>query len=157
MRGITPSLWFDDQAEEAMNFYVGVFPNSHVGSITHYTDAGPGSSGSVQSVTFDLAGQSFVGINGGPVFTFTPAVSFTVSCDDQEEVDYYWERLSDGGETSQCGWLTDKFGLSWQVVPTALPRLLNDPDTEKVRRVTEVMLKMTKLDIAELEAAADAR
>lgn len=157
MRGITPSLWFDDQAEEAMNFYVGVFPNSHVGSITHYTDAGPGSSGSVQAVTFDLAGQSFVGINGGPVFTFTPAVSFTVSCDDQEEVDYYWERLSDGGETSQCGWLTDKFGLSWQVVPTALPRLLNDPDTEKVRRVTEVMLKMTKLDIAELEAAADAR
>lgn len=154
MQGITPCLWFDDQAEDAMNFYVGVFPNSHLGAIGRYTEAGPGPSGSVMTVSFDLNGHSFMGINGGPLFTFSEAISFSITCEDQAEVDYYWERLADGGETGQCGWLKDRFGVSWQVVPTALPRLLGTSDAETAWRVTEAMLAMTKLDIAELEAAA---
>jgi len=154
MQGIRPCLWFDDRAQEAMEFYLRIFPKSHADALTRYTDAGPGAPGTVQTVTFDLAGLPFIGLNGGPIFTFSEAISFAIACDDQTEVDYYWERLSDGGETGVCGWLKDPFGVSWQVVPVALTRLLADPDAEKVERVTTAMLQMTKLVIADLEAAA---
>lgn len=157
MQTITPFLWFDSNAEEAAAFYVSVFPDSAMGKVTRYTEAGPGPAGSVLTVQFTLRGQEFGAINGGPVYQFTPAVSFSVDCDTQEEVDAYWDALtSDGGEPGQCGWLTDRFGLSWQIVPNALPRLLGDPDPEKARRVMEAMLPMTKLIIADLERAAEA-
>jgi predicted 3-demethylubiquinone-9 3-methyltransferase (glyoxalase superfamily) len=153
-QAIRPFLWFDSRAEEAAEFYVSVFPDSRINSVTRYGEAGPGPAGSAMTVDFCLRGQSFVALNGGPVFAFTPAVSFVVDCETQEEVDRYWSRLSSGGSEGQCGWLTDKFGLSWQIVPTALSRLLGDPDPERARRATEAMLKRKKLVIAELEAAA---
>ena len=153
MQKITPFLWFDDQAEEAMNFYVGVFKNSKVGNVTRDGDAGPGPKGSVMTASFELEGQQFTALNGGPRFKFTEAVSFVVSCETQDEVDELWERLSEGGQTQQCGWLKDKFGLSWQIVPIALMELMSDPDPNRSRRVMEAMLQMTKIDIAKLRQA----
>jgi predicted 3-demethylubiquinone-9 3-methyltransferase (glyoxalase superfamily) len=153
MQKITPFLWFDDKAEEAMNFYCSIFKNSKIGAVNRYGEAGPGPAGSVMSATFELDGQEFFALNGGPVYTFTPAISFYVNCETQEEVDYLWEKLSAGGRTVQCGWLQDKYGLSWQIVPTALGEMLGDRDPEKARRVMEAMLKMVKLDIAELKRA----
>jgi predicted 3-demethylubiquinone-9 3-methyltransferase (glyoxalase superfamily) len=156
MGRITPFLWFDTQADEAARFYASVFPNAKVGAISHYGEAGPGTPGSVMTVEFELDGRQFTALNGGPEFTFTEAVSFQVACETQEEVDHYWSALSEGGEEGPCGWLKDRFGLSWQVVPTALPRLLKDSDREKAQRVMAAMLKMRKLDIAELERAGEA-
>ena len=148
-----PCLWFDHQAEEAMIFYTSIFKNSKIGEISRYGDAGPMPKGTVLTATFQLDGQDFMALNGGPAFHFTPAVSFFVNCETQAEVDELWQKLSAGGEEGQCGWLTDKYGVSWQVVPTILGQLMQDPDPEKARRVTEVMLKMRKLDIAKLKAA----
>lgn len=156
MPRITPNLWFDDQALDAAEFYVSIFPNSRVTDVLHYTAAGPGPEGSVLSVNFELDGQPFTGINGGPVFPFTEAVSLLVDCADQAEIDYFWERLTDGGEEVQCGWLKDRYGLSWQVVPAGWEAIVNDPDRERARRATEAMLGMVKLDLAALLAAADA-
>jgi predicted 3-demethylubiquinone-9 3-methyltransferase (glyoxalase superfamily) len=153
MQKITPFLWFDDQAEEAMNFYASTFKNSKVGGVTRYGDAGPGPKGSVMTASFELEGQQFTALNGGPRFKFTEAVSFVVSCETQDEVDELWERLSEGGQTQQCGWLKDKFGLSWQIVPIALMELMSDPDPNRSRRVMEAMLQMTKIDIAKLRQA----
>jgi predicted 3-demethylubiquinone-9 3-methyltransferase (glyoxalase superfamily) len=155
MPKITPFLWFDGQAEEAVRFYVSIFKNSKIGEISRYTEAGPGPAGAAMVVAFELDGQGFSALNGGPVFSFTEAVSFVIDCADQAEVDYFWTALSAGGETSQCGWLKDRYGLSWQIVPAALPRILSNPDPVKARRAMEAMLKMTKLDIAALEAAAE--
>ncbi|MGB9377901.1 MAG: VOC family protein [Mycobacteriales bacterium] len=152
---IIPNLWFDTQAEEAAEFYISVFKNSRVVSVSHYTDAGPREAGMVMTVEFELDGQRFVGINGGPEFTFDEAVSFQITCADQGEVDYYWGRLTEGGQESQCGWLKDKFGLSWQVVPTGMEELFTDPDPQRARRAMEAMLKMGKLDIAALRRAAE--
>jgi predicted 3-demethylubiquinone-9 3-methyltransferase (glyoxalase superfamily) len=152
---IVPNLWFDTNAEEAASFYVGLFPNSRVVNVTHYTDAGPREAGTVMTVEFECDGQRFVGINGGPEFTFDEAVSFEILCETQAEVDHYWERLSDGGEQGPCGWLKDRFGLSWQVVPTVLEELVADPDRERARRAVEAMLKMGRLDIDALRRAAD--
>ncbi len=154
MPKITPFLWFDSAAEEAARFYVSVFPNSRIGAIAHYGAAGPGPAGSVMTVEFELDGKSFVALNGGPIFKFTEAVSFVVDCASQDEVDAYWEKLSDGGQPGPCGWLKDRYGLSWQIVPTALPALLTDPDPARGQRVMAAMLQMQKLDIAALEAAA---
>jgi predicted 3-demethylubiquinone-9 3-methyltransferase (glyoxalase superfamily) len=154
---ITPNLWFDTNAEEAATFYVSVFENSRVTSITHYTEAGPREAGMVLTVEFELNGQRFVGINGGPHFTFDEAISFEIDCETQEELDYYWERLSDGGEEGQCGWLKDRFGVSWQVVPAGMAELFADPDRQRATRAMEAMLKLRKLDLAALEAAADGR
>ena len=153
MPKINPFLWFDHQAEEAANFYVSVFPNSRIVEVTRYGDVGPGPKGSVMTVAFDLDGQRFNALNGGPVFRFTEAVSFVVDCRDQAEVDHYWDRLTDGGEPGQCAWLKDRYGVSWQIVPQALIRLLKDPDPVKSQRVMAAMLKMTKIDVARLEAA----
>jgi predicted 3-demethylubiquinone-9 3-methyltransferase (glyoxalase superfamily) len=153
MQRIVPFLWFNDRAEEAMNFYVSLFRNSRVVSVSRYGDAGPGPKGSVMVATFQLEGQDFHALNGGPQFTFSPAVSLLVNCETQEEVDHLWEKLSEGGETNPCGWLKDKFGLSWQIVPTILGRLMQDPDPEKSRRVMKAMLQMEKLDIARLKQA----
>lgn len=150
---ITPFLWFDDNAEEAANFYVSIFKNSEVLSVNHYGDAQPGAEGSVMTISFRLDGQEFIALNGGPHFKFTEAISFFIDCESQEEVDELWEKLSEGGETSQCGWLKDKFGLSWQVVPSALGEMLQDPDRERVNRVMQAMLQMTKIDIAKLRQA----
>jgi predicted 3-demethylubiquinone-9 3-methyltransferase (glyoxalase superfamily) len=153
MQKITPFLWFDGRAEEAMNFYVSVFKNSKPGKIMRYGDAGPGPKGSVMTASFDLYGQSFVALNGGPQFRFTEAISLFVSCEGQDEVDYFWERLSEGGEKGPCGWLKDKFGVSWQIVPSGLLELIDDPDPEKSRRAMQAMLKMGKLDIPALKRA----
>jgi len=153
MQKITPFLWFDDKAEEAVNFYTSIFNDSKIGSISRYGDEGPGPAGSVMMANFSLNGQDFMALNGGPVFKFTEAISLFVNCEDQAEVDYYWDRLSEGGETQQCGWLKDKFGLSWQIVPTALGRLMGDSDPEKAGRVMQAMLKMVKIDIAALQKA----
>ncbi len=150
---ITPFLWFDDKAEEAMHFYTSIFKNSKVGSISRYSEGSPGEPGSVMSVTFELDGQPFMALNGGPHYQFTPAISFFVPCETQEEVDRLWEALTEGGEGGPCGWLTDKYGLSWQLVPTALMELMQGGDAEQSRRVTEAMLKMGKLDIAGLRRA----
>lgn len=150
---ITPFLWFDDNAEEAMNFYVSIFKNSEVLSINRYGDAGPGAAGTVMTTTFRLDGQEFMALNGGPHFKFTEAISFFIDCESQEEVDELWQKLSEGGETSQCGWLKDKFGLSWQVVPSVLDEMLQDPDRERANRVMQAMLQMTKIDIAKLKQA----
>jgi predicted 3-demethylubiquinone-9 3-methyltransferase (glyoxalase superfamily) len=155
MPSIVPNLWFDGNAEQAAEFYVSVFPNSRILSTTSYTEAGPGVPGTVVTVEWELDGQRFVGINGGPDFTFSPAVSFSISCKDQTEVDYYWDKLTDGGEEVQCGWLSDRFGLSWQVVPDGLTELFDDPDRERAKRATEAMFTMKKLDLAALRAAAD--
>jgi predicted 3-demethylubiquinone-9 3-methyltransferase (glyoxalase superfamily) len=153
MQKIVPFLWFDDKAEEAAKFYVSIFKNSKMGSVTRYGESGPGPKGTVMSVTFQLNGQDFYALNGGPVFKFTEAISLFINCETQEEVDELWEKLSEGGSKSQCGWLKDKYGLSWQVIPTALGRLLGDKDTQKSKRVMEAMLKMTKIDIMLLEEA----
>ena len=157
MQKIRPFLWFNGQAEEAANFYTSIFKNSKVVAVRRYGEAGPGPKGSAMSVEFQLEGEDFVALNGGPQFQFTPAISFFVNCESQEEVDDLWARLSEGGKTQQCGWLTDKFGLSWQIVPTALGRLLADKDAQKSARVMRAMLQMTKLDIKVLERAAEER
>ena len=150
-----PFLWFDGQAEAAAALYVDVFPDSRIDNVSRYGEAGPGEPGTVLTVDFTLDGQRFVALNGGPQFRFTEAVSFQIPCADQAEVDHYWDRLSEGGEESRCGWLKDRFGLSWQVVPTALPELLGDPDPDRANRAMQAMLGMRRLDIAALRAAAD--
>jgi len=156
MQKIVPNLWFDTEAEEAAAFYTSVFDNSRIVNVTHYTEAGPREAGMVMTVEFELDGQRFVGINGGPQFSFDEAVSFAIECETQDEVDYYWEKLSEGGEEGQCGWLKDRHGLFWQVVPTGMEELFADPDPERARRAMEAMLKMSKLDVAALRRAADA-
>jgi predicted 3-demethylubiquinone-9 3-methyltransferase (glyoxalase superfamily) len=153
MQKITPSLWFDGKAEEAMRFYVSIFKNSKIGAVTRYGDAGPGPKGTVMVATFQLEGQEFIALNGGPQFTFSPAISFVVNCETQEEVDAFWEKLAEGGEKLQCGWLRDKYGLSWQIVPTVLGEMMQDKDVEKSQRVMKAMLQMTKLDIKRLKQA----
>ena len=153
MQKISPFLWFDNQAEEAMNFYVSVFKNAKVLSVTRYGEAGPGPKGSVMTAAFELEGQKFTALNGGPNFKFTEATSFVVDCTSQQEVDYFWENLSEGGQESQCGWLKDKYGLSWQVVPTRLVELLQDKDPAKSQRVMQALMQMKKLDINKLEQA----
>ncbi|MEU2563604.1 VOC family protein [Streptomyces longispororuber] len=156
MPTITPSLWFDDQALEAAEFYVSVFPDSKVTNVSYYGEAGPRPAGTVLTVDFELDGRRFTAINGGPEFTFDEAVSFLIDCADQEEVDHYWSALTaDGGTESQCGWLKDKYGLSWQVVPAALGELIGDPDQGRAQRAMAAMLTMRKLDVAALRAAAD--
>jgi predicted 3-demethylubiquinone-9 3-methyltransferase (glyoxalase superfamily) len=157
MTKIRPCLWFDGNAEEAMRFYTSVFKNSKVGNVMRYGEAGPGPKGSVMAVTFELDGQEFMGLNGGPHYKFSPAVSFFITCKTQEEVDYFWDKLSQGGQTQPCGWLQDRFGLSWQVVPSALGEMLEDKDAEKSQRVMKAMLQMKKLDIARLRQAYDGR
>ena len=154
MQKLTPCLWFDTEGEDAANFYTSVFPNSKISEIARYGSAGPRDEGTVMTVSFELDGQEFVALNGGPDFKFSEAVSFQVSCKDQEEVDAYWSKLSESGEEGPCGWLKDKFGLSWQIVPTALPELLSNPDKEKAQRVMAAMLEMKKIEIDELERAA---
>jgi predicted 3-demethylubiquinone-9 3-methyltransferase (glyoxalase superfamily) len=154
MQKITPFLWFDGNAEEAMNFYTSVFKNAKVGNISRYGEAGPGPAGSVLTASFELEGLEFTALNGGPHFKFNEAISFHVACESQAEVDYFWDGLGAGGQIQQCGWLKDKFGVSWQIVPTALPRLLGNPDRAKANRVMQAMLEMKKLDIAALERAA---
>jgi predicted 3-demethylubiquinone-9 3-methyltransferase (glyoxalase superfamily) len=156
MQKITPFLWFDGNAEEAVHFYASIFKDSKIGTIMRYGDAGPGPKGSVMTVAFELNGQEFIGLNGGPTYKFTPAVSFMVHCETQGEVDEYWDKLSEGGAPNVCGWLQDKYGLSWQIVPTALLRMLEDKDPAKSNRVMQAMMKMTKLDISVLQAAYDA-
>jgi predicted 3-demethylubiquinone-9 3-methyltransferase (glyoxalase superfamily) len=155
MPKITPCLWFDTEGEEAARFYTSVFPNSKIVDVTHYGSAGPRTEGTVMTVEFELDGQKFTALNGGPEFTFSEAVSFEVSCETQEDVDFYWDKLAEGGEEGPCGWLKDRFGLSWQIVPSALPKLLADPDTEKAQRVMAAMLEMKKIDIEALERAAE--
>ncbi len=152
---IIPNLWFDTEAEEAADFYTSVFQNSRVINVTHYTEAGPRPAGTVMTVEFELDGQRFVGINGGPEFKFDEAVSLQINCETQDEVDYYWERLSEGGEEGQCGWLKDRYGLSWQVVPTGMEELFADQDPERAERATRAILGMGKLDLAVLRDAAD--
>lgn len=154
---ITPFLWFDDRAEEAMNFYVSIFKNSKVLSVTRHGEDGPGPKGTVMTASFRLNGQEFTALNGGPQFTFTPAISFVAHCETQQEVDELWDKLSEGGEKNVCGWLKDKYGLSWQVVPTVLIEMLQDKDAERSRRVMKAMLQMTKLDIKKLRQAYDQR
>ena len=153
MQKITPFLWFDSHAEEAANFYVSIFKNSTIKSVSRYGEGGPGPKGTVMSVTFQLAGQDFMALNGGPLYTFTPAVSFFVNCESQQEIDELWEKLTAGGEEVRCGWLKDKFGLSWQIIPTALGEMLQDKDPEKSKRVMQAMMQMNKLDIAALKRA----
>ena len=153
MQKITPFLWFDDQAEEAVAFYTSIFKNSKVVSISRYGEEGPGPQGTVMTATFQLEGQEFVALNGGPHFTFSPAISFFINCATQEEVDELWEKLSSGGEEGQCGWLKDKFGVSWQIIPTVLGELLQDKDAEKARRVMDAMLQMRKIETKKLKQA----
>lgn len=153
MQKITPFLWFNYNAEEAMSFYLSLFPNSKVLKTVRYTEAGPGPAGSVMTAVFELQGQQFIALNGGPVFHFTEAISFVIHCESQSEVDTLWEKLSEGGEKGRCGWLKDRFGLSWQVVPNALPALLSAPDAEGRKRVMEAMMKMDKIDGNVLEVA----
>ena len=156
MTSISPCLWFDDNLEEAANFYTEIFPNSSVRHIARYNEAGPGEPGAAMAGEFDLDGLTFRGINGGPAHAnFSEAISFSINCKDQAEVDYYWGALTDGGEESMCGWLKDRFGLSWQIVPTRLYELVSDPDPARAQAATEAMLKMQKIVIADLEAAAD--
>jgi predicted 3-demethylubiquinone-9 3-methyltransferase (glyoxalase superfamily) len=158
MQKIKPFLWFDGNAEEAANFYISIFKNSKMGKISRYGDAGPGPRGSVMSVTFQIEGQEFFALNGGPQFKFTPAISFFVNCETQQEVDELWEKLSAGGRTDRCGWLQDKFGLSWQIIPTVLGQLLGDKDPQRAKRAMQAMLQMTKIDIEKLQhAAAEAK
>jgi predicted 3-demethylubiquinone-9 3-methyltransferase (glyoxalase superfamily) len=152
---ISPSLWFDIEAEDAARFYVSVFENSRVVKVSHYTQAGPRPAGMVMAVEFELDGQRFTAINGGPEFTFDEAISFEIRCETQEEVDYYWARLTEDGEEGPCGWLKDRFGVSWQVVPSALPELMADPDPDRGTRAAQAMFGMRKLDIAALRRAAD--
>jgi predicted 3-demethylubiquinone-9 3-methyltransferase (glyoxalase superfamily) len=153
MQKITPFLWFDNNAEEAINFYVSIFKNSKLLSMNRYGEAGPGPKGTVMSATFQLEGQQFMALNGGPHFTFSPAISLFVNCETQQEVDELWEKLSAGGKKERCGWLKDKYGLSWQIIPSALGKMLNDPDPEKSKRVMKAMLQMDKIDIRGLKQA----
>ena len=155
MPALTPFLWFDTEAEQAAAFYTSVFPNSKIVEVTHSGSAGPRPEGMVMTVAFELDGQKLVALNGGPDFSFSEAISFVVDCETQEEMDTYWETLSEGGEEGPCGWLKDRFGLSWQIVPTALPRLLADPEVDKAQRVMAAMLEMKKIDIEALERAAE--
>jgi predicted 3-demethylubiquinone-9 3-methyltransferase (glyoxalase superfamily) len=155
MQKITTFLWFDNQAEEAANVYTSIFKNSKILNISRYGEGGPGIPGNAMIVTFQIEGQEFIALNGGPEFKFTEAISLFVNCESQDEVDMFWEKLSDGGEKGPCGWLKDKFGLSWQIVPTALGELMSDPDPIKAQRVTQAMLQMGKLDIAALQRAAE--
>jgi predicted 3-demethylubiquinone-9 3-methyltransferase (glyoxalase superfamily) len=155
MQPITPFLWFDTEGEEAAEFYTSVFPNSKIVEVTRYGSAGPRAEGMVMTVEFELNGQSFVALNGGPDFSFSEAISFQILCQDQDEVDFYWNALSDGGEEGPCGWLKDRFGLSWQVVPAKLNELLSDPDPERAQRAMAAMLEMRKIDVAEIVRAAD--
>jgi predicted 3-demethylubiquinone-9 3-methyltransferase (glyoxalase superfamily) len=157
MQKITPFLWFDTQAEEAAKFYASVFPNSKILKTARYGEAGPGPKGSVMTVEFELDGQRMIALNGGPHFKFTEAISLSVDCRDQKEVDHYWSKLSRGGQESMCGWLKDKYGLSWQIVPEVLPKMMSDPDPQKTNRVMEAVLKMKKFDIATLENAYSGR
>jgi predicted 3-demethylubiquinone-9 3-methyltransferase (glyoxalase superfamily) len=157
MPRITPNLWFDTESEEAAQFYVSIFPNSKITAVTHYTEVGPREAGLVLTVDFELDGQPFTAINGGPDFTFTEATSLLISCADQAEVDHYWEKLGEGGEHGPCGWLKDRYGFSWQVAPSVLEELIDDPDEGRRNRAMTAMLGMSKLDIAALEAAADGR
>jgi predicted 3-demethylubiquinone-9 3-methyltransferase (glyoxalase superfamily) len=152
---IIPNLWFDTEAEDAADFYTSVFKNSRIVNVARYTEAGPRPAGTVMTVEFELDGQRFVGINGGPEFKFSEAVSFQISCETQDDVDYYWEQLTDGGEEGPCGWVKDKFGLSWQVVPTGMDELFSDPDPTRAERAMRAMFEMKKIDIAALRAAAD--
>ena len=153
MQKISPFLWFNGKAEEAMNFYISIFKNSKILSVTRYGEAGPGPKGTVMTAKFALNGQEFVALNGGPQFTFTEAISFVVNCETQQEVDELWEKLSEGGQKSRCGWLKDKYGLSWQVVPTALVEMLQDKDAKKSNRVMQAMLQMNKIEIETLRRA----
>ncbi len=155
MKTIIPCLWFNTEAEDAANFYTSVFEDAKVTGISRYGDAGPGEAGTVLTVGFELRGQEFVALNGGPEFTFSEALSFQVSCESQDEVDRFWNALSEGGEEGPCGWLKDKYGLSWQIIPTVLPELLSDPDPERSQRAMTAMLAMHKIDIAELRRAAE--
>ena len=156
MQKITTFLWFNDKAEEAANFYVSLFQNSKIDSISRYGDAGPGPKGSVMIVNFQLEGQKFIALNGGPHFSFTPAISLFVNCESQQEVDRLWDELSEGGRKDRCGWLQDRYGLSWQIIPAALMQLMSDPDKQKAGRVMKAMLAMDKIDVEKLEAAAEA-
>jgi predicted 3-demethylubiquinone-9 3-methyltransferase (glyoxalase superfamily) len=155
MPTITPNLWFDTQGLEAAEFYVSVFPNSKINDVTHYGEAGPRPAGMVLTVEFELDGQRFVAINGGPAFTFDEAISLEIACADQDEVDYYWSKLSEGGEEGPCGWLKDRYGLSWQVTPVVLLDLIKDPDEARAQRAMKAMLGMKKIDVAAIQAAAD--
>ena len=155
MQKITPFLWFDNNAEEAMNFYISIFKNSKAHNVARYGDAGPGPKGTVMVASFELNGQKFTALNGGPRFKFTEAISFVIDCKSQEEVDHYWYKLSEGGEESMCGWLKDKFGLSWQVVPDKLIELMQDKDPKKAGNVMQAMMKMKKIEIAVLQEAYD--
>jgi predicted 3-demethylubiquinone-9 3-methyltransferase (glyoxalase superfamily) len=155
MPAIVPNLWFDTQSQEAAEFYVSVFPNSEIKSISYYNDAGPRPAGMVLTVEFVLDGTRFIAINGGPEFTFDEAISFMVECADQRELDYYWDKLADGGEESMCGWLKDRFGVSWQVVPGGMEEMLNNPDSARAQRAMQAMLGMRRIDIAALQAAFD--
>jgi predicted 3-demethylubiquinone-9 3-methyltransferase (glyoxalase superfamily) len=155
LQKIVPNLWFDTEAEQAANFYVSVFDNARVVTVAHYTDAGPRPAGSVMTVEFELEGQRFVAINGGPQFSFSEAVSLQITCETQDEIDHYWERLSDGGSEGPCGWLKDRYGLSWQVVPDGLDDLFSDADQARAARAMQAMFGMRKLDVAALQAAAD--
>jgi predicted 3-demethylubiquinone-9 3-methyltransferase (glyoxalase superfamily) len=155
MQKITPFLWFNDQAEEAANFYTSIFKNSRITNVSRYTEAGPLPEGTVLTMSFELEGEEFVALNGGPEYQFSPAISFQVTCESQQEVDHYWSRLLEGGgEEVQCGWLTDRFGLSWQITPRVLMDLVQDPDRDKANRVMQAMFQMKKIDIAGIERAA---
>ena len=156
MQKITTFLWFNDKAEEAANFYVSLFQNSKIESISRYGEAGPGPKGAVMTVSFQLEGQKFLALNGGPHFSFTPAISLFVNCESQQEVDRLWDKLSDGGRKDRCGWLQDRYGLSWQIIPVALMQLMSDPDKQKAGRVMKAMLGMDKIDVQKLEEAARA-
>jgi predicted 3-demethylubiquinone-9 3-methyltransferase (glyoxalase superfamily) len=153
MQKITPFLWFDDKAEEAVNFYTATFKNAKITSVVRYNEAGPGPAGSVMLVSFEIEGQAFTALNGGPYFSFTPAISFFINCETQAEVDHLWEKLSEGGEQEQCGWVKDKYGISWQIVPSVLGELMQSENAEKANNVTKAMLQMHKLDIAALKRA----
>lgn len=153
MQKITPFLWFDHQAEEAMNFYTSIFKNSRKGRVSRYGDAGPAPKGTVMTAEFEIEGQPFIALNGGPHYKPTPAISFFVDCKTQEEVDHLWSKLSDGGQTIQCGWLTDKFGITWQIIPSVLMELLNDKDPQKSQRVMKAMMQMVKIDVEGLRRA----
>jgi predicted 3-demethylubiquinone-9 3-methyltransferase (glyoxalase superfamily) len=155
MPGIAPMLWFDTQAEDAARFYTSVFPNSKITAVSHYGEGGPRPAGMALTVAFELDGEPFTALNGGPEYRFSEAISFVIDCKDQDEVDYYWDKLADGGEEGQCGWLKDRFGLSWQVVPAELQSLIGDPDPGRSQRAMEAMLQMRKLDVAAMRAAAD--
>jgi predicted 3-demethylubiquinone-9 3-methyltransferase (glyoxalase superfamily) len=156
MKKITPFLWFNGNAEEAMNFYVSVFKTSRILSVSRYGDAGPGPKGTVMTANFELNGQEFVALNGGPQYTFSPATSFVVHCESQQEVDELWDKLAEGGRENNCGWLTDKYGVTWQVIPTAFIQMLNDKDARKSKSVMQAMLQMKKIDIPTLKQAYDA-